>query len=114
MLHCIWHWLPPFVILSAAKNLFSRCWCWFSCHLLFLPAAGDRKNGQVRYEQSRPRYWSGTGQHDTGSFAFLAFSSSFDVGGDARCTAFAIRLASVVSEELIGLAKDCPFMMSKD
>ncbi len=83
-------------------------------YILFLPAAGYRNGLSV---DSTINYWARTvgGTLDTASKVVVRQNGFWAyINWEIPYYANALRLASVVSEELIGLAKDCPFMMSKD
>ncbi len=97
MPHCFRHCLPPFVILSAAKNLFPRCW--FSVHLLFLPAAGDFRSGTS--------WFAGDAIHSTirvkvARFTHAECYADREWAVAHRCS---VRLACVVSEDLTHAGK---------
>ena len=71
---------------------------------LFLPVCcGDRQGNSVRFTGSRPRYWATFCPSDTQGAAFTAYSDSFTIGMDYRYTAYALRLATVVSGLVRGL-----------
>ncbi len=97
MPHCFRHWLPPFVILSAAKNLCLHCW--FSVHLLFLPAAGGHRQPDYTGEGS----WVIVSTCDVLLSYHLWTPGAKSATGKAyntRWGAKSVRLASVVSEGL--------------
>ena len=95
MPHCFWHWLPPFVILRAAKNLFLRCW--FSCHLLFLPAAGRQIYSQGGVNGAGSEVWLWSVSH---AKAFTYWDGVWRFNSWDLSNRMSIRLASVVSEGL--------------
>ena len=89
-----------FVILSAAKNLCLNCW--FSVHLLFLPAAGLRRpNAKVDNVGSEFTTWSNVASGQTSAYRVTVSEVVCNLkAGIDRAYGWSVRLASVVSEVL--------------